>query len=377
MIPKAVAEPLLSVIIPVYRESKTLGDTLAKLTGSGYPRKEVIVTMDSPSQNSRDVVADFSGRVEFDISEERRGKVAALNKACSLAKGDVYVFLDSDISLGSGDILSKIPEKMLDSDIIEMKKVIHTTGILSKMVYYEYIGIGAADWMISRRMGRSLGINGAAFAIRRETFERVGGFRRVISEDLDLGLRSFASGATFRYCDDIVVHTFAPDGMAGWLAQRKRWAYGTALWFKENYRTILGLVKSRPSTLLPALLMIFPSLVGFLSGFAFRDVALYDALALLLLSFPVKAFPVVIFPLLPMPTAELSALTKFGIATSMGMVVYGMVYYYFSRKLDFDFSPFWFSLYYMVYSPLWLATMIWGIMRVFVTRQKVDLDWKV
>jgi biofilm PGA synthesis N-glycosyltransferase PgaC len=367
--------PKFSVIIPVYRNSTTLEDTLTKLLNDGYPRKELIVSMDMPTQETIAVWERFSSWVTFDVSQERRGKVQSLKQACSIATGDILFFLDSDIRILTDDLLSKVAEELVENEMVELKKTVAKEGAISKLVYFEYVGIGAADWIISRKTGRTFGVNGAAFAIKREAFERVGGFRNVVSEDLDFGLRSFAAGVKFKFCPHLEVVTYAPPSLRGWFRQRKRWAYGTALWAKENRRVLLSVVRSRPSVFLPALFMIFPALIGFFSSFAFRGLAVYDAIALLFLSLPTRGFPVIVVPFLSFQVA--SDLLVFGLTLLVGLSAYGGVYYYYARRLMYSFSPHWFIIYYMVYSPAWLAAMIWGIAQVFVRRESVQLDWKV
>src|SRR5579875_3394893 len=153
---------LFSVIIPVYRSAPTLDDTLSKLLASEHPHREIIVMLDCPDDNLLSLVNKYKG--------------------CDIAKGDAFFFLDSDISLPDEDVLKRVDRELLDFDVVEIKKVVSGSSILAKLVYYEYIGISAADWLISKSTKRTFGMNGAAFAITRVAFERVGGFRKVVSE---------------------------------------------------------------------------------------------------------------------------------------------------------------------------------------------------
>jgi biofilm PGA synthesis N-glycosyltransferase PgaC len=368
------ANHFFSVIIPVYRSAPTLDDTISKLLASELPQREIIVMLDCPDNNLLSLADKYKGRVVFDISNERRGKVSSLNKACDMSKGDTFFFLDSDTFLPDEDILERVDEELLDFDIVELKKVVGGNSILAKLVYYEYIGISAADWLISRSTKRTLGMNGAAFAITRTAFEKVGGFRKVVSEDLDFGLRCFEKGLKFKFIDDITIYTFAPSSFSAWLKQRKRWAYGTAKWLKENWLQIMTIVRSKPQVVLPSLLLIFPSLLALLASFTFKDLALWDAFALLFISFPARSFPILLIPFIS--AKEMSSILSFLAASAIGMVIYSSLYYFFSRKMKLRFSPVWFILYYLFYSPIWLAAMVWGIVRVLI-KDEVEIDWKL
>jgi len=363
-----------SVIIPAYRSAPTLDDTLSKLLASEHPRREIIVMLDCPDDNLLPLVDKYNGKVVFDISHERRGKVTSLNKGCNIAKGDAFFFLDSDIFLPDEDILGKVDEELSDFDVIELKKVVSGNSILAKLVYYEYIGISAADWLISRSTKRTFGLNGAAFAITKSAFEKVGGFRKVVSEDLDFGLRCFEMGLKFKFIDDITIYTFAPSSFSAWLKQRKRWSYGTAKWLKDNWQQIIAVVRSKPQAVLPSLLLIFPSLLALLASFTFRDLALWDAFALLFISFPARSFPILLIPFIS--AKEISSILSLLVASAIGMIIYTSLYYLFSRKMKLRFSPAWFVLYYLFYSPVWLAAMVWGIVHVLI-KDEVEIDWKL
>ncbi|MEM0117797.1 MAG: glycosyltransferase family 2 protein [Conexivisphaerales archaeon] len=364
----------LSVIIPVYRTSPTLEDTILKLISSKHPSKEIIVVVDCPDQNIQDIVERYGKEVVFDVSHERRGKVSCLRRGCSLSKGDAFFFLDADTSLVGEDLLKRINEELQSYDVVEFKKVVKGNSLLSKMVYYEYLGISAADWLISVSTRRTFGMNGAAFAITKEAFEKVGGFRDVISEDLDFGLRCFERGLKFKFIDDLPVYTFAPPTFSAWVKQRKRWAYGTAKWLRDNWKEIFVMVRSKPQIALLSLLMIFPSLLALFASFAFRDLAIWDTIALLFISFPARSFPLLLIPFVT--PQEINGIFSFATATLFGLAAYSSLYFYFARRMKLKFSPILFVLYYLVYSPLWLAAMVWGIVRVAI-KEEVDIDWKV
>lgn len=364
-----------SVIIPVYVGSSTLDETIEKILSWRYPAKELIVCVDCPNEQTKESIKRYGDNVIFNISEERRGKVNSLNEGLRLATGEAFLFLDADVSITGEDLLERMNEELQENDIVELKKVIRQDSLISKLVYYEYIGITAADWIISNKTRRTFGINGAAFAMTREALDRVGGFRGAIAEDLDLGLRCYQAGLRFKFLDDISVQTFAPQNLSGWFRQRKRWAFGTALWVRENWRQIFSMVKSKPSVCIPALLMIFPSLLGLFSSLAFKDLAIWDAAALLFISLPTRGFFIIVFPFLSFQ--EINSLISFFAAFFMGLLAYLVTYYFFSRKLKLKFSAFWFTLYYLIYSPAWLAAMLWGLVQVFVAEDDVSLDWKV
>lgn len=367
--------PKVSVVVPVLRWAETLENTLAKLVADGYPSKQIVVVADSPTQALREVMAKFANEITFSAKEERRGKVNALKEAYDLCTGDVIVFLDSDIVIRTPNLISKTMAEMKGYDMLEMKKTIYNGGLLPSLVYFEYVGFNAANWVLFKKMNKTLGVNGAGFAITREAYERIGGFQNVVSEDLDLGLRGYLRDLRFRYADDIEVGTFAPSDMKSWWKQRKRWSYGAALWLRDNRKEIFSALRRHPGILLTALLMIFPTVLSVLFSLTFKELATFDILALAMISLSSKSFPLIIPPLLPLEA--MPNLVGMGMAVLVGLVGYGAMYLAFSWKLGYRFRPVQFVLYYLVYSPVWLAAMVWGLVTVFVKREKVEIDWKV
>ena len=121
------------------------------------------------------------------------------------------------------------------------------------------MGFSSTSWFFSRFLGKCLGFNGAAFAIRREAFNSLGGFRRTICEDLDMGLRSFLKGLKFKFLVDANVYTKAPSSCREWFKQRKRWGWGRPSGSKRTISAYSELYVNSQKILL-SLLLLFPSL---------------------------------------------------------------------------------------------------------------------
>lgn len=91
-----LANPFVSVIIPVFNDSKRLEICLKTLQEQTYPQSlyEVIVVDNGSQENIPAVVAQFSQAIT--THESRQGSYAARNKGISLAKGEIIAFTDSD-----------------------------------------------------------------------------------------------------------------------------------------------------------------------------------------------------------------------------------------------------------------------------------------
>lgn len=364
----------ISVFIPVYESSELLEPLLEKLTSDEYENKEIFVAIDKPDESSLGVAKRYRGKAHFLLDNERRGKVEALNNAVKMSSGEILVFLDADVEIGNcKNFLEAIAREIEDADIVDLKKKIIPDSFIPRMVNYEYTGSNFASYLYSRLVQRCFGVGGTAFAIKREAFEEVGGFSRVISEDLDLAVKTLLKNKRFKYAERVEVYTKAPSSLGSWLSQRKRWGIGTGLWIKEHWRRLVKYIAKYPHAALPCAVMLFPTVIPLLFSYvcsAFLKVQLQNlipAVFAVQLSFPIPQ--VISVSLL---SIFLTGLTNF----FLGFLAFSAVFYIVSRRLGFRFNLAEFLVYYFVYQPIAALVLFVGILMAFVS-QNHELDWKV
>lgn len=89
---------LISVIMPVYNTSSTLGDAVKSVLQQRYPEFELILINDGSSDSSPEIcelLAKTDKRIKV-IHQENKGLSAARNKGIEVASGDFLAFIDSD-----------------------------------------------------------------------------------------------------------------------------------------------------------------------------------------------------------------------------------------------------------------------------------------
>ena len=329
--------------------------------------------IDEPTKPSVDLSRRMGSDVRFILNGERLGKVNALNAAIKQSEGEILLFLDGDIALSQNSSLKAVAEEMKNSEIIEIKKKIIRDSFLARAVNYDYLSFNYTNWIFSRFLGRCLGFNGAAFAIRRETFQSLGGFRRVVCEDLDMGIRSFLNNVKFRYAENIEVQNKVSPSWRQWFKQRKRWGIGLAIWIREYYRNLLSSLRRHPKILIPSLLILFPSLPLFIINTMIPNEMYLKVLSILLLFLATKQ----LFLLPPILLTSLGmVLIKNFFASAISFGIYALIFYFFARKLDYAFNLAEFVFFYFIYNALWLLIAIVSILRIMIWPNKLNIDWK-
>lgn len=114
----------ISVIIPAYNAQKTLRETLASVYASEFKDYEVMVIDDLSNDQTVEIAKEFNCRIRK--SEGYRNRALARNTGIKESRGEILVFIDSDIVI-KPDSLGLIWNNFQDNPEIS-----GLTGMLSK-----------------------------------------------------------------------------------------------------------------------------------------------------------------------------------------------------------------------------------------------------
>ncbi len=97
--------PLLTVLIPVYNEERTVETLLQKVAKGPYPDKEVIVIDDGSRDATPRLLQAWAGRPGFVLlrHDRNRGKGAAVRTGLMHAHGEVTIIQDADLEYDPDD----------------------------------------------------------------------------------------------------------------------------------------------------------------------------------------------------------------------------------------------------------------------------------
>ncbi len=112
--------PILSVVIPVYNEIKTIEENLKRVCGVSLPAdfaKEIVIIDDGSRDGTREFLARLDGPYRIIYHEKNRGKGAAVRSGFAAATGDYIVIQDADMEYDPreyGDLLKPLLDGKAD-----------------------------------------------------------------------------------------------------------------------------------------------------------------------------------------------------------------------------------------------------------------------
>lgn len=180
---------MISLIIPAYNEERYIEPCLKSILGlSKTVAYEVIVVNNASTDRTRETVERLLPEARI-IDEPRKGLTIAYNRGAKEAKGDILAFVDADMVLPP-DHLERI-EREFEKD----RKLIALSGpylykdngkFCEWLLHFSYLFLAMpAEIILNRFLNLGASIASGNSAIRKDAFEKIGGFNENIFYGLE------------------------------------------------------------------------------------------------------------------------------------------------------------------------------------------------
>ena len=224
--PKPKNYPTVTIAVPAHNEEKSIGKTLENILNLKYPKKPEVIVVDDRSTDGTSRIAKSYG-VKVLRLKEHGGKAKALNTALSVARGDLFAFVDADTFVGP-ELLKRSVGYFNDKNVaavIAGMKVHKPKNILQRMQQVEYVLVMLARKILT--FLNALYVTPGCAIYRKDVLKKVGGFdEKTLTEDLEIGLRLHKAGYYIGYCATTFSETSVPKTIRGFFRQRIRWHRG-------------------------------------------------------------------------------------------------------------------------------------------------------
>ncbi|MBW7899652.1 putative glycosyltransferase EpsJ [Candidatus Brocadiaceae bacterium B188] len=189
---KNSCNPLVSVVIPAYNEEQYLSGTLQSVINQDFQNFELIVVNNNSTDKTAEIAENFGANIIF---EPRQGVGFARQRGFMEAKGSIIATTDADTILPS-NWLSRIVDKFEKDENLVAFGGLYTlySGPLSARLTFSYFAHPA--WALDKFFSGGWGLPGVNFAVRKDAFLKVGGFKTELSigEDAEISRRLRKTG---------------------------------------------------------------------------------------------------------------------------------------------------------------------------------------
>jgi len=190
--------PKVSVIVPCHNAADYLKEALESVLAQQPPPWEVVVVDDGSSDSSAAIAESFGPPVRCH-RQHKQGIAATRNQGLSLAKGDLIAFLDADDLWPEGSLAPRLQKLAQDPKL---------DGVFGQVEAFASPELAEEERSrLHVPAGVLAGRVAGAMLLRRNVFERVGGFDAgfTVGETMDWVARAEARGIALGRLEQVVL----------------------------------------------------------------------------------------------------------------------------------------------------------------------------
>jgi cellulose synthase/poly-beta-1,6-N-acetylglucosamine synthase-like glycosyltransferase len=198
------SEPSVTLLIAAYNEEKIIEEKIKNSLAVDYPRDlfQVLIVADGSSDQTAEIVQGYTGRgVELLYQPERRGKMAAINRALPQARGEIIVFSDAN-NLYLPDTIRNLIRPFGDPEVgatTGAKVIVQGDGSLgaSEGLYWKYESFVKKQESL---LGSCTSAAGEVLGIRKDLYVQPP--NNIINDDFYIAMQVVRRGYRLLYVPD-------------------------------------------------------------------------------------------------------------------------------------------------------------------------------
>ncbi len=147
---------MLTVLMPVYNESKTLGEIVSRVLEQridGINALELVIVDDASTDGSAEIIEQLAGthpEIQTVFQKKNRGKGAAIRKAIDVASGDIAIIQDADLEYDPNDYHAVLtPILRGDADAVYGSRFLGKKDVYSRHVLGNRFLTFLSNWFTS------------------------------------------------------------------------------------------------------------------------------------------------------------------------------------------------------------------------------------
>ena len=230
--------PTVSIIIPTFNSGPTIEDCLKSIVQQTYPHKNVVVIDGQSTDNTLSILENYRQiypYIEY-VSEKDNGIYDAMNKGIDKATGDYLLFLGSDDSLYSKNVLEAI---FSDAENEEYDFIYGNVFLKhSKQLY-------SGPSSFEKLVGDQISICHQAIFYKRELFYSIGRYnlKYFVHADYDLNVLCFKSDEVRKKYVDLIITLYNEHGISSQQSNADGFHNDLTLDYITNYASPFDLIK--------------------------------------------------------------------------------------------------------------------------------------
>lgn len=185
----------VSIIIPAHNEQHWIGHCLRSVLAQDEIKHcgEVIVVNNASTDATAEVVQKEFPEVRL-INEFRKGLAIAYNRGAAEAKGDILKFVDADMVLPENHLKKIIAEFNNDTGLVAVSGPYRykDNGRLCEFFIHSmyYLVVMPVEMVLNRLLKVKASVASGNLAVKRETFQKAGGFNEGLFYGMEPDLAS-------------------------------------------------------------------------------------------------------------------------------------------------------------------------------------------